>query len=985
MATREQLFNQITTNFSRLKENNLTIVKKDELKDFTGNDYLSKEDLLQASAKGTEENYYLDPIPQLNKLGQIYSSLAKNISATMSARTDAIKMNRKNMDYTNDGKYSGEKIYDLDSASAFDLNGDGVIGLDDVNILLKAYSYKQMDKQNHELFDLIFSEHCSIDEAEELDDIIVNFGPEDGKEIGVYPDRTFASTNNNNSYYSPYDIDIRIIKLFLYDNKETIGTTYASGLTKEEWAQIFSEKINALEQLSLVIDASLCSTLFSIIESEDNGKSYLTFQEFADYWELYTINYYLNLLMPQYKRRVEVEDLNENFWVIGQVLDAIVGTLYGPNCLLDTIINLITSNNFIQNTLNSIINYLKEIDNQITIIQRVAGVGDVRSINWSYKDFINPKISFYENVNMADFKIILQNDYGTREIGLPITNLNYRNCLSYESFTGETDGKKFLDVFFAKGDSELAGRNERDHLSVLKCFDQISLLNKYSLPMECFLWRRLIQDTDNVLSSPRCMASFSNISEKADIDSSNAETKKRWGYQPYCNSYYDENTEITYENLLTINENRAYYYGLPQRFDIVMYDVNYYYYQPTTTNARGGELTLKDKTTQSKCLQSVNKYYRTNSTIPVIFMPSKELYNGEIIAINFDDVCIQDMVPQNDESLASAYWTINNRSFYRSTRARATDTENTYNAINLVYANKEVDFVDFNNSDIQKRSFIDVGVISSSEFSIDSPSQYIEMSNLEYHHYYNVARNAMKITCYSYPGFSDSEGVFANTASGLLQSVSAYSFADLNYYQPKDGYESTKNSYVNTYKDIFDAENPSHYDIFEMFKVAIKDLKGEGEKITSNTDKKNYYPFAPVAFKVRNFPFSRKIYLNSVKLTKESTQKDWEISAPTDMGIYTIDSLNTGNCAYNTGKRANTSKPGEIAYDFINSNAPNTTVSIPFDDTLMLFNVNWVENLNGETFENSNGISIYPRLVNFNLFGRSCSGAPGETVAHKVN
>ncbi len=37
----------------------------------------------------------------------------------------------------------------------------------------------------------------------------------------------------------------------------------------------------------------------------------------------------INLLMPQYQRRVEVEDLNENFWVISQVLTALADTLYG--------------------------------------------------------------------------------------------------------------------------------------------------------------------------------------------------------------------------------------------------------------------------------------------------------------------------------------------------------------------------------------------------------------------------------------------------------------------------------------------------------------------------------------------------------------------------------------------------------------------------------------------------------------------------------
>ena len=35
--------------------------------------------------------------------------------------------------------------------------------------------------------------------------------------------------------------------------------------------------------------------------------------------------------MPQYARRVEVEDLDKNFWVIGVTLDCIVNALWGRN------------------------------------------------------------------------------------------------------------------------------------------------------------------------------------------------------------------------------------------------------------------------------------------------------------------------------------------------------------------------------------------------------------------------------------------------------------------------------------------------------------------------------------------------------------------------------------------------------------------------------------------------------------------------------
>jgi hypothetical protein len=44
-----------------------------------------------------------------------------------------------------------------------------------------------------------------------------------------------------------------------------------------------------------------------------------------------TLKAVVNLLMPEYKRRVEVEDLDKNFWVISQLLSAILSVLFGDD------------------------------------------------------------------------------------------------------------------------------------------------------------------------------------------------------------------------------------------------------------------------------------------------------------------------------------------------------------------------------------------------------------------------------------------------------------------------------------------------------------------------------------------------------------------------------------------------------------------------------------------------------------------------------
>mgnify|MGYP004419405303 CR=1 FL=1 len=43
--------------------------------------------------------------------------------------------------------------------------------------------------------------------------------------------------------------------------------------------------------------------------------------------------------MPEYQRVVEVEDLNRNFWVIGQVLTGILSFLFDEESPLNGILN----------------------------------------------------------------------------------------------------------------------------------------------------------------------------------------------------------------------------------------------------------------------------------------------------------------------------------------------------------------------------------------------------------------------------------------------------------------------------------------------------------------------------------------------------------------------------------------------------------------------------------------------------------------------
>ena len=66
--------------------------------------YSQRVALLKGNAVGTYDNNYLDPTPNFNSLGEIYTNIIN--AGFKSARTDSIKMNLLNMDFTN-GRANG--------------------------------------------------------------------------------------------------------------------------------------------------------------------------------------------------------------------------------------------------------------------------------------------------------------------------------------------------------------------------------------------------------------------------------------------------------------------------------------------------------------------------------------------------------------------------------------------------------------------------------------------------------------------------------------------------------------------------------------------------------------------------------------------------------------------------------------------------------------------------------------------------------------
>lgn len=81
---------------------------------------------------------------------------------------------------------------------------------------------------------------------------------------------------------------------------------------------------------------------YSDVRGNDKIKSVLTNDKKLQYTNE-TINKYIRLLMPQYTRRVEIEDLNRNFWVIGQTIAGISAYLFDGNSPINTIFKSLIS------------------------------------------------------------------------------------------------------------------------------------------------------------------------------------------------------------------------------------------------------------------------------------------------------------------------------------------------------------------------------------------------------------------------------------------------------------------------------------------------------------------------------------------------------------------------------------------------------------------------------------------------------------------
>lgn len=180
------------------------------------------------------------------------------------------------------------------------------------------------------------SDRCDLDTNEIMSDLKAKF-LEHG--IDIYADSGMA--NNSKEYFWNESLS-RALAIFLnyfdadFNGENVFGNMSADDIKNANAGLSFSgspwvkPNINADSQTYDTVRGS------DKIQSVLNNSQQLQFTRSRN-------SKWIRLLMPKYLRKVEVEDLNRNFWVISQVMGAICGYLFDDNAPFEGLFKSILS------------------------------------------------------------------------------------------------------------------------------------------------------------------------------------------------------------------------------------------------------------------------------------------------------------------------------------------------------------------------------------------------------------------------------------------------------------------------------------------------------------------------------------------------------------------------------------------------------------------------------------------------------------------
>ena len=172
---------------------------------------------------------------------------------------------------------------------------------------------------------------------------------------------------------------------------------------------ILSDLEDKIKQADSTLDDLQISPVIPITNAD--GQTYKTvrgedFREVFSSTDIQKTNIinYIRLLMPKYTRRVQVEDINKNTWVIGNCISTIIETLFHNTYGIEKIWEELNRINDLEDEIN-------------TLKERVDG-GELVSMQIDA-----PEYSLQDIVKLSDISITLNSTYGDRKISLSDINV----------------------------------------------------------------------------------------------------------------------------------------------------------------------------------------------------------------------------------------------------------------------------------------------------------------------------------------------------------------------------------------------------------------------------------------------------------------------------------------------------------------------------------------------------------------------------------
>lgn len=819
-----------------------------------------------ADAKGTEKNKYLDPIPYVNKINKTY----------LQSRTDPMDMNVKHMDYTNNpSKETEVKETMIDFAKYCDINGDGLIGADDAALIMRMIdinSNKEGKNDNPQIFVNLEKDDITLDEIIAK----MDYSPLSLREIGkiLYPDRS-------NYIYNIYEPDVFNLCVCIDVNQPgedgllTIFTSpkgpYAEYKNELMLATIFqrrcsldetdTESLNYIAKekgLEFRFNLELALHILACISSSAKGaNAYVDYKTFATYLSNVTEHNSIRLLMPQYARRVEVEDLNKNFWVIGQVLDTLATALLGKNGLFK--INQTMANEIGELWQNTayIWNLIVSLNDYINKLKSMLGIGNVTSVSWAIDGVKEPKLSLLDRVPIDKFALIFENQFGTREIG--------------DIFNPQITG------LLKSGDIEISPIFTDGQYDIQKTVRE---LNKFTTthPNNKVELRYL---TKNVDETKTC-AQFKRSRSLNESDTEEDTLSK------YLIAHTDD------------------YFRLIKNFSIVIYDKDYYTYEENegTGKLRYSDLIEVETSKADKVIDFIdgdeeekailNGDYDSKPDEIVFYLASSRYYDGEIARIDFVDFHLQNNIPKGDckvnddgtitDNLNSQdeYWDTVNYYFWKTSFFNKAENSNyeLNNKIFIKYTNKNltenlihnevVNVTLFRTDLIKNYDEDDVSVISK------VATEEYPFVKIEKQQFYEAYQNGSGgFTIYGGPGYKGNSSKYRNLAKEFVNSAPTGTASMPNSISQADyEKEGTPLSLVSVFNTPYITESGENKGTIADQVVSKPDSILNSFIAYSNSKKSvgsnKYYPATYIKINPYGFSFSYNMKLSFARFITEN-------------------------------------------------------------------------------------------------------------------